>query len=216
MNQLSLNAIALSLFGMTLFVLVGPFLNISPLWSVGTILLVLSAVTVDAFQFQSVGLTLLLDAIAQKLPPYRNRVVCHEAGHFLVATLLELPIETYTLSVWEAMRQDVPHYGGVVLQTPDGDSTEWLKANIEKLCAVWVAGGIAEELTYGSSQGDADDLQQLRQTLKRLGLSLNLYEQKAKRLARQLLQTQQASFQALIPKLAARDSVSECCQVIQQ
>ncbi len=104
MNPLTLNAIALSIFTMTLGVLIGPAIHLSPSWVALTTLVVLSAATFDAFQFESRGLTLLLDAIAQLSPRYRQRILHHEAGHFIAAYVLQLPIQDYTLSVWEAYR----------------------------------------------------------------------------------------------------------------
>jgi hypothetical protein len=217
MNQLTLNAIALSIFAMTLSVLLGPFLNISPFLSSGLTLIVLSAVTFDSFRFQSLGLTVLLDTLAQRFPGYRQRVLHHEAGHFLVAHLLDLPIESYTLSVWEALQQQKPGQGGVVLQQPEKDQTQaWLKNNIEKLCAVWAAGGIAEDLRYGSVQGNEDDVQQLRSTVRALGLNVALYERQAKIDARQLIQKHWQSYEALVTLLEQRCSVAECYTGIDQ
>jgi hypothetical protein len=217
MNPLALNAVALGIFGMTLSVLLGPYLHLSPLLSSGTIFVVLCALTIDSTGFQSRGLTLTLDAIAQRWPPYRQRIVHHEAGHFLVAYLLDLPIESYSLSAWEAMRHSNNAYGGVALVPPTHEPTSaWITTNLEKLCTVWVAGGMAEELQYGSIEGDTDDRRQLRQTLKQLGRNPLLYEPQAQRRARQLLQDHWASYQALVPELTARRTVAECCTVIEK
>jgi hypothetical protein len=217
MNPLTLNAVALGIFCMTLSVLLGPYLHLSPLLSTGTIFGMLCALTIDATGFQSRGLTLTLDSIAQRWPPYRKRVVHHEAGHFLVAYLLDLPIESYSLSAWEAMKHRDNAYGGVVLGLPSHEPpTDWVTSNLEKLCAVWVAGGMAEELQYGSVEGDTDDRQQLRQTLKQWGHDPARYERQAQRFARQLLQEHWVSYQTLVPALVARKTVAECCAVIEQ
>jgi hypothetical protein len=217
MNQITLNAIAISVFGMTLSVLLGPLLNISPSLSAGVTLLGLSAVTIDGFQFQSVGLTLVLDTIARLSPHYRQRVLHHEAGHFLAAYLLELPVQSYTVSVWEAFRQGNAQQGGIVLEQPsDIVASGCLKSNIDKLCTVWVAGGIAEDLKYGSIKGNEDDLRTLRQTLSALGLNIRLYEEQAKRQARQLLQENWQSYEALVTQMEMRQAPAECCRVIGQ
>jgi hypothetical protein len=217
MNQLTLNAIALSIFAMTLSVLLGPFLNISPFLSTGLTFVVLSAVTFDSFRFQSLGLTVVLDTFAQLFPGYRQRILHHEAGHFLVAHLLDLPIESYALSVREALQQDASGQGGVRLKPLEGEPDPiWLKHNATKLCAVWAAGGIAEGLKHRSVQGNEDDMQQLRSTVKALGLNVALYERQAKIDATQLIQQNWPSYEALVPLLEQRRSVADCCASIDQ
>lgn len=217
MNQLTLNAAALSVFGMTLAVLMGPYLHLSPSLSAGIIFVGLSAVTFDAFRFQSLGLTLLLDTLAQLSPHYRQRVLHHEAGHFLIAYLLGLPIQSYTLSVWEAYRQGNPHQGGVVLeQPPEAALSDWMRLNIDRLCTVWVAGGVAEDLKYSFTEGNETDLRQLRQSLSYLGLNVKLYEAQAARRARQLLEENWQSYEALVLHMEMRQPTAECCTVIEQ
>jgi hypothetical protein len=217
MNQLTLNAIALSIFAMTLSVLLGPFLNISPFLSTGLTFVVLSAVTFDAFRFQSLGLTVALDTFAQLFPGYRQRILHHEAGHFLVAHLLDLPIESYALSVREALQQGRGGQGGVRLKPLEGDpDPSWIKINATKLCAVWAAGGIAEGLKHRSVQGNEDDMQQLRSTIKALGFSVTLYERQGKIDAAQLIQQNWPSYEALVVLLQQRRSIAECCTGIDQ
>jgi hypothetical protein len=217
MNQLTLNAIALSIFAMTLSVLLGPFLNISPFLSTGLTFVVLSAVTFDSFRFQSLGLTVVLDTFAQLFPGYRQRILHHEAGHFLVARLLDLPIESYALSVREALQQGASGHGGVRLKPLEGDPDPiWIKNNATKLCAVWAAGGIAEGLKHRSVQGNEDDMQQLRRLIKALGLNVALYERQAKIDAAQLIQQHWPSYEALVPLLEQRRSVADCCVGIDQ
>jgi hypothetical protein len=217
MNQITLNAIAISVFGMTLSVILGPLLHISPSLSAGAILVGLSAVTLDGLQFQSVGLTLLLDTLARLSPRYKKRVLHHEAGHFLAACLLDLPIQSYTLSVWEAFRQGNAQEGGIVLdQPPDIVASGWLKSNIDKLCTVWVAGGIAEGLKHGSIEGNENDLHKLRQSLSALNLNVRLYEEQAKRQAHQLLKENWQAYEALTVQMEMHQTSTECCRVIKQ
>jgi hypothetical protein len=217
MNQLTLNAVALSVFGMTLAVLIGPFLHIPPSLSAGVVFVGLSAVTFDSFRFQSLGLTLLLDTLARLSPRYQQRVLHHEAGHFLVAHLLDLPIQSYTLSVWEAFRQGNADQCGVLLHQPSNMAPpDWIKSNIDKLCTVWVAGGVAEDLKYGSIEGNEADLQKLRQSVSRLGLNAQLYETQAKRRAYQLLKENWQNYEALVSQMKMRQSATECCRVVEQ
>jgi hypothetical protein len=216
MNQLTLTAISISVFGMTLSVLLGPFLHISPGLSAGVILVGLSAVTLDGLQFNSVGLTLLLDSLARLSPRYKQRVLHHEAGHFLAAYLLDLPIHSYSLSVWEAFRKGNAQQGGILLDQPaDIVTSGWLKSNIDKLCTVWVAGGIAEDIRYGSIEGNEDDIQTLRKSLFSLGLNIQLYEEQAKRQARRLLKENWQTYEALVIQMEMRQTSAECRSAIE-
>ncbi len=215
MNPLTLNAIALSIFTMTLGVLIGPAIHLSPSWVALTTLVVLSAATFDAFQFESRGLTLLLDAIAQLSPRYRQRILHHEAGHFIAAYVLQLPIQDYTLSVWEAYRAGHAQAVGVQVAFPL-DSTSLSPAVLKSLATVWMAGGVAETLVYGTAAGDASDRQQLAQILAQLGLHKTTHEAQAQQQARQLLQQHWSCYQAILPLLAQRTPVAECYAALKQ
>jgi hypothetical protein len=209
MNQLTLNAIALSVFAMTLAILLGPLVHLSPTVTATTTLVMLGVLTVDGFKFQSLGLSLSLDAIAQRFPRYRQRIVHHEAGHFLVAHVLGLPISAYTLSVWDALRQGTP-VGGVQIEIPESPNAQWWRQHIEAFCAVWVAGAIAEELQYGAPEGAEDDYRRLRQTLTQLNLSIPLYERQAQQRARQLLKDHWSDYEALVLAMNNQSTIADC------
>jgi len=94
MSQLSINLIAISVFLMTFSVLLGPLINLSPTIPAVATLTVLGLATVDSFSWQGQGGNLLLDWIARMTSAeHRDRIVKHEAGHFLVAHLLGIPID---------------------------------------------------------------------------------------------------------------------------
>lgn len=208
MNQLTLNAIALSIFAMTMGILLGPLIHLSPTLTTSTTLIFLGLVTFDAFKFQSQYLTLLLDSIAQRSPAYRQRVTCHEAGHFFVAHALGLSIAGYTLSVWDARRQNTQ--AGVQLEIPEAVDNQWWQQNIEALCTVWVAGAIAEELKYGSTEGAEDDYRRLRHTLRQLKLPIPQYEQRAQQRAKSLLKQSWSTYEKLVAMMQAQATVVEC------
>jgi len=128
MNPTTLNLLAVSVFAFTLLSLVGPLLNISP----GAVAITLSGIAgvfaLDRFVAQGKGGNLLIDLVSSQSSDYRQRIVHHEAGHFLVAHLLDVPAESYTLSAWEAIRAGLPGLGGVVLDVsaiaPDVTASE--------------------------------------------------------------------------------------------
>ena len=96
MQQTALNLIAVTIFSFTFLALVGPLLNISPTIPAVITLGLLGAATIDTLTWEGKGMTLLLALFASE--EERERILHHEAGHFLVAYLLGIPVASYTLS----------------------------------------------------------------------------------------------------------------------
>ncbi len=223
MQQTALNLIAIGVFGMTLSVLLGPMLNISPAIPAVTTLSVLSLATLDSFSFQGRGVTLLLDWLAGATSQHRDRIIRHEAGHFLVAYFLGIPITGYTLTAWEAFKQGQPGLGGVTFDTqglsPDATAVGEMRLTVERFYTVWMAGIAAETLVYGSAEGGIEDREKLREALmlwERPTGDASWKERWATRQAQTILQEHWASYEALITAMEQRASVAECCQVIQE
>jgi len=223
MQQTALNLIAIGVFGMTLSVLLGPMFNISPAIPAVTTLGVLSLATLDSFRFQGKGVTLLLDWLAGARSEHRDRIVRHEAGHFLVAYFLGIPITGYTLTAWEAFKQGQPGLGGVSfgsLETsPDALAVGEMRLTLERFCTVWMAGIAAETLVYGSAEGGIEDRQKLRDALTALGRPASefpLKERWATRQAHTIIQEHWESYEALVAAMEERASVAQCSQVIQK
>jgi hypothetical protein len=223
MNPLSLNLIAVSVFTMTLATLLSPLLHIPPAWPGMATVAVLGLATLDAFTWEGRGGTIVLDCLARLSPRHRDRVICHEAGHFVVAAQLGIPVTDYCLSAWEAFRKGWHGQGGIQL-----DTSAWerqLHAHphcdqvLDRLCTVWMAGIAAEYLEYGHAAGGQDDRRALQQILTQRGLSPQLILQKqkwAQLQAQQLLQSQQPTYAALVQQLQQRAPVPQCYQRIQR
>jgi|SRR4028119_1424189 hypothetical protein len=223
MEQTALNLIAIGVFGMTLSVLLGPMLNISPAIPAITTLGVLSLATLDSFRFQGKGVTLLLDLLAGARSEHRDRILRHEAGHFLVAYFLGIPITGYTLTAWEAFKQGQPGLGGVTFDSqelsPDALNVGAMRLTLERFCTVWMAGIAAETLIYGGAEGGGEDRQKLTEALILLGRPASespVKERWATRQAQTIIQEHWESYEALVTAMEQRASVAECCQVIQQ
>ncbi len=223
MSQTSLNLIAISIFVMTLASLLGPLFNLSPTVSAIATFTLLGLATLDSLSFQGKGNTLLLDWLGSFSPAHRERIVQHEAGHFLVAHLLEIPVSGYTLSAWEALKQKQSGQGGVSFddqklasQLEQGTLNSQL---LNSYCIIWMAGVAAEMLAYGNAEGGADDRQKIRIVLTKLGFSAAAQEQKQRWAilqARTLLQANSSAYQALVKAMQQRADVSQCCHVINQ
>ncbi|MBP5975229.1 ATP-dependent Zn protease [Brasilonema sp. CT11] len=223
MSKISLNLIAISIFIMTMSTLLGPLLHISPVIPATLTFTVLGIATLDSFSLQGKGGSLLIDWIAGFSPEHRERIIHHEAGHFLVAYLLEIPVMNYTLSAWEALKQRQPGQGGVSFD--DGELASQLERGtisaqkLDRYCTIWMAGIAAETLVYENSEGGADDRSKLLMVLTNLGFSEPLGDQKQRFCtlqAKNLLQENWSAYQALVNSMRERASVAECQNAIAQ
>ncbi len=221
MSQTAINLTAIAIFLMTLSTLLGQLFNVSPTVPAIATLAVLGIATLDAFSFQGKGGNLLLDWIAGFSNEHRERVLHHEAGHFLVAYLFNVPVCDYTLNAWEAMKKKQPGQGGVSFD--DSVLASQLERGtigaqmLDRYCTIWMAGIVAEILVFNHAEGGSDDQSKLAGVLTSLGFSGSAYEQKQRFCALQaktLLQENWTAYQALVNAMRQRASVAECQSVI--
>ncbi len=223
MSKTALNLIAILVFGMTLSVLLGPLLNLSPVVPAIATASILGLATLDTFTWQGQGSNLLLDWLAGFSPEHRSRIVRHEAGHFLVAHLLGIPITSYTLSAWEAYKQGHPGQGGVTFddrelasQLEQGTLSAHL---LNRYGTVWMAGIAAETLVYGNAEGGAEDREKLATVLMKLKGSFTSFQQQERSFtlqARTLLQANWMCYEALVAAMEQRFPVTECYRIVAQ
>ncbi|MGG6296910.1 ATP-dependent Zn protease [Leptolyngbya sp. AN02str] len=223
MNQVSFNLLAISIFTVVMATLLGPLIHLSP---VVPALAVAGAMTLAAFDtlgWQNRGSTLLLDAIARFSPEHRDRVLHHEAGHFFVAHMLGIPITGYTLSAWEAFRQQQFGAGGVSFDTSKLEaevSTGQIAAQrVDQYCQVWMAGIAAEQLVYGNAEGGEGDRDQIRllwTALKRPLAEAELKQRWAALQAKTLLETNRDRYEALVEQMRQKAPVEACKAVLDQ
>lgn len=224
MNPITLNLIAVGIFAVVILILVGPLLQIPATIPALITIGILGIATVDTFGFNGQGGNLLIDTIAQRDPAYRRRILHHEAGHFLVAHLLDIPVTDYTLSAWEASQKGQNGRGGVQFNL----DTILRQANtgalstqaVDTYCSIWMAGIAAEELVYGQAEGGGSDRQQIRllwSQLSRLNptISLDTKMRWAILKAKSLLEQHRSSYDALVEKMDARAPIEDCLQVVQ-
>jgi hypothetical protein len=213
-KQISFNLVAICVFAMTLSSLVTPLLNISSTVPILMIFAIVVITTIDGFFLQSAAATILLDAIASTNPAYRQRIIEHEAGHFLVAHLLNIPITGYTLSAWESFQQGQSAQGGVMFAPPPVDISSQL---LQKYCTVWMAGIAAEKSIYSKSEGGTEDLQKLRGVLFLAGKQqqeIVNQENLATLQAKVLIKDHWVAYQALVTAMSNRTIVADCCSEI--
>lgn len=220
MQQTALNLIAIGIFLMTFSSLLSPLFHISPFVPAAAIFGVMGLVTVDTLSWESKGVTLLLDIFAS--PEQRQRVIHHEAGHFLTAYFLGIPITGYTLTAWEAFKQGKQGIGGVEFNTLALEEKSLklgeMRLILERFCTVWMAGIAAENLVYGNAEGGGEHRSKVKTVLNMAGLPETVYEQKerwAQLQASNLIEKHQPAYEALVTAMTERASVEDCSQVIQ-
>ncbi|MBD2725683.1 ATP-dependent Zn protease [Nostoc sp. FACHB-892] len=217
MSQISLNLVAISIFLITMSSLLGPFIHLSPAVPALAIFAILGIATFDSFSLQGKGGTIFLDWIAGFSSEHRDRIVHHEAGHFLVAYLLGIPVTGYTLSAWEAWKQGQPGQGGVSFD--DGELASQLEVGkisaqmLDRYCTVWMAGIAAETLVFNNAEGGGDDKNKLIGVLTILGFSESVYQQKLRfhiLQAKTLLEENWSNYETLVNAMRQRTSVEDC------
>ena len=221
MPQTALNLIAVGIFVMTMTSLLGPIFNIPPVVPAALTFGILSLATADTLSWNSRGVSLLLDLFASV--EQRQRIINHEAGHFLTAYFLGIPITGYTLTAWEMIKQGRLGSGGVAFETQTLTDKPFniqeMRLTLDRFCTVWMAGVAAETMVYGNAQGGAEDRGQLRQALTMAGLPEVGYSHKerwAQLQATNLLTRHQESYEALVSAMKQRATVEECYAVIQK
>ena len=219
MQQTALNLVAIGVFSITFLSLLSPFLNISPTIPAGMTFALLVLGTIDTLGFENKGVTLLLDFFASE--GERERVIHHEAGHFLVAYLLGIPVTGYTLTAIESVKQGRSRRGGVIFDTSAlpkrTTKTKEISLITDKYCKVFMAGIAAEKFVYGTAEGGKEDRAALRSALTSLGVSRQnciLKERYAQMQATLLIEQNQIAYQALVAAMKDRSSVEDCYQKI--
>ncbi|UBF26590.1 ATP-dependent Zn protease [Kovacikia minuta CCNUW1] len=221
MSPLSLNLVAIVVALFTFTSLLGPFVHVSPMVPAIAAFGCLGLAALDTWSWQGQGSTLLLDWFAGFSAQHRDRVVRHEAGHFLVAQQLGIPVTGYALNAWEAMRQGHAGNGGVRFDVQEIEAElqqGTLSAQLlDRYCTIWMAGIAAETIVYGNVAGGGDDRQKLRAVLTQLGLPVAAVMQKERLAilqAKTLLQEQESAYEALVEAMTQKASVENCVQAI--
>ena len=220
MSDTAVNILAIAIFLMTLSVLLGPMLSLSPLIPSVMTLTLLGLVTLDQWGWQGQGTTLLLGSFTTKTQ--RQRILHHEAGHFLLAYLLGIPIQDYSLSAWEAFRKGRSGQGGVefIPQDLTEPLQDWQERPLllERWALVYLAGIAAEQVIYGQAIGGQEDRQQLYALFQQAGLPPSQYSAKeswALLQAKNRIQEHRSQYDLLVQSLAERQSVDACYRILQ-
>jgi len=158
-------------------------------------------------------------------PVYEEKVLRHEAGHFLIAYLMGCPVRGYVINALDAMRLGLP--GQSVTLFSDADVQRELAKNklsdssIDRYAVVLMAGIAGEALHYGQAEGGAADETALVALLTsfappwRRERILN----KARWGALQailLLRKYRVAYEVLVEKMAQKEPLGKCIQAIEE
>lgn len=134
--------------------------------------------TLDLVSFDGGIGSLVLDTIGHTFSQkYHNRVIQHEAGHFLIAYLVGILPRGYTLSSFEALKKE----GSLNVQAGttfvDFQFVEEVKTGkvsatmLNRFSCIALAGVATEYLLYGQAEGGLTDINKLDGLLKSLGFT---------------------------------------------
>ncbi len=221
MGQLTLNIVALAVFGVTMATVLGPLLHIPQSVPVVAIATLLTLAIVDQASWNGRLGNLLVNGITRLSGESRDRIVHHEAGHFLVAFLLGIPVTDYTLNAWDAWRKGLPGLGGVQFDItalePPLKNGELPAQLVNRYCTVWMAGIAAEKKQYGDAQGGQDDRQKfsaLWQQLQRSPQEAQTRQRWAVLQAQTLLEQHSEAYTALVKAMAEGKTTADCLALL--
>ncbi|XP_030466979.1 uncharacterized protein LOC115685964 [Syzygium oleosum] len=134
--------------------------------------------TFDSVSFNGGVGSLVLDTIGHTFSQkYRNRVLQHEAGHFLIAYLVGILPRGYTISSLDALKKE----GSLNVQAGtsfvDFEFLEEVNAGkvsattLNKFACIALAGVATEFLLFGCAEGGLADINKLDLLLKGLGFT---------------------------------------------
>ncbi|KAH0994756.1 hypothetical protein GBA52_018620 [Prunus armeniaca] len=140
--------------------------------------------TLDAVSFNGGVSSLVIDTIGHTFSQkYHNRVIQHEAGHFLIAYLVGILPKGYTLSSLEALKKE----GSLNVQAGTAfvdfefveevcchclcKASSMLLNTLNRFACVALAGVAAEYILYGYAEGGLADINQLDSLYRSLGFT---------------------------------------------
>jgi hypothetical protein len=207
-NDADLNILAIAIFTLTMSVLIGPSIGLSPLIPTVLTVTLLGLYGIYASGWGRQDNSLLMAWWQERSPQQRDRILHHEAGHFIAAYLLGIKVLGYNLSVFTDPKS---HQHGVL--GVEVDASQIRSDNLERYCTVWMAGIAAEEYIYQDAKGGAEDIRQLRDATGHLA-NPQLHQRWALLRARTLISEHQEALTALVEQMQQNASVEDCCAVI--
>lgn len=152
------------------------------------------------------------ETIYQSLfPEYKKKVICHEAGHFLISYLLGVPVRGCITNAWQSQKYpEIRGQAGTIFYdtklNEEVATQKVTRSSLDRLSVIVMAGIAAEALKFGRAEGGVSDEQALVDFLTSLNPPWNLLriQSKARWAAVQailLIKEHQESYEALVSVL---------------
>jgi hypothetical protein len=107
------------------------------------------------------------ESVYQKaFPEYKKKIIYHEAGHFLLAYLLGIPVRGCVTNAWDARKYpDIKGQAGTIFYDPKlADellNQKITRSSLDRMSVVIMGGIAAEAIRFGKAEGGAVDEQSL-------------------------------------------------------
>jgi hypothetical protein len=159
-------------------------------------------------------------------PEYRRKVICHEAGHFLLAYLSGVPIQGCVTNAWDARKYPeirgpagTIYYDGKLVS--EMSSSRVTRSSLDRLSVITMAGIAAEALKYSKAEGGVADERALIQLLTSISPPWNILriQSQARWSALQailVIREHQASFDALVKALEEKKGIGDAIEAIEK
>ncbi|KAM3192263.1 hypothetical protein ACQJBY_069474 [Aegilops geniculata] len=182
--------------------------------------------SVDLIYYNGGARNLVLDTIAHSLSEkYHNRVIEHEAGHFLIAYLLGVLPKEYTITCLDTlMKQGSLNVQAgtafVDFEFVEEINTGKLSAKmLNKFSCIALAGVATEYLLYGYAEGGLDDVNKLDGLFKSLGFTQNKADSQVRWAVLNIvliLRRHEKARSKLKEAMSSGRSVGSCIEVIEE
>ncbi|XP_031255470.1 uncharacterized protein LOC116113455 [Pistacia vera] len=181
--------------------------------------------TLDSVSFNGGVGSLVLDTIGHTFSQkYHNRVIQHEAGHFLIAYLVGILPKGYTLSSLEALQKE----GSLNVQAgtafvdfeflEEVNSGKVSATTLNRFSCIALAGVATEYLLYGYAEGGLADINKLDSLLKGLGFTQKKADSQVRWAVLNtvlLLRRHEAARAKLAEAMSMAKSVASCIDIIE-
>lgn len=157
-----------------------------------------------------------ITAWSSLFPEYRERVVRHEAAHFLVGYLLGVPVVAYDTDIGRGHTDFLESK----LERRIVSANRLSPAELDSLAVVAMAGAAAEAMAFPDVVGQTQDLMDLQKAMNRSADPLSPAAQQsltrwAVWQAAQLLRTHPKAYDALREAMARRAPVWDCIAAVE-
>lgn len=157
-----------------------------------------------------------IDQFSQVFPDYRQRVLRHEAAHFLTAHLLGVPVVNYSLSLGKEHTDlaEAALQRRLIQQKLAEDE-------VNKLGVIAMAGATSEAMNYEEVIGQTADMMDLQRIMNRSESPLNSSAQQnltrwSSYQAAAMLKKYSKEYQALQEAMNRGASIAECIRAVEE